>query len=78
MFILAMGLVSGVLSGVLLAIINAAVAIAVSSEEVNRYFFLMFLIIDGSTQGKERSKLIWFIQEVAKHKDTRVDASWVS
>lgn len=39
--------------------------------------FLMFLIIDGSTQGKERSKLIWFVQEVAKYKDTRVDESWV-
>lgn len=39
--------------------------------------FLMFLIIDGSTQGKERSKLIWFIQEVMKHKKTRVDESWI-
>ena len=39
--------------------------------------FLMFLIIDGSTKGKERSKLIWFIQEVAKYKETRVDESWV-
>jgi hypothetical protein len=39
--------------------------------------FLMFLIIDGSTKGKERSKLIWFIQEVVKHKNTRVDESWV-
>jgi hypothetical protein len=39
--------------------------------------FLMFLIIDGSTKGKERSKLIWFLQEVAKYKDTKVDESWV-
>ena len=39
--------------------------------------FLMFLIIDGSTKGKERSKLIWFVQEVAKHKNTTVDESWV-
>ncbi len=39
--------------------------------------FLMFLIIDGSTKGKERSKLVWFIQEVAKYKDTMVDESWV-
>ena len=39
--------------------------------------FLMFLILDGSTKGKERSKLIWFIQEVAKYKETRVDESWV-
>jgi hypothetical protein len=40
--------------------------------------FLMFLILDGSTKGKERSKLIWFIQEVANYKETRVDESWVS
>ena len=39
--------------------------------------FLMFLIVDGSTKGKERSKLIWFIREVAKYKETRVDESWV-
>jgi hypothetical protein len=39
--------------------------------------FLMFLIIDGSTAGKERSKLIWFIQEVGRFKKTRVDESWV-
>jgi hypothetical protein len=38
--------------------------------------FLMFLIIDGSTKGKERSKLIWFIQEVRKYKDTIVNESW--
>jgi len=39
--------------------------------------FLMFLIIDGSTRGKERSKLIWFVQEVAKHKNMTVDESWI-
>jgi len=39
--------------------------------------FLMFLIIDGSTKGKERSKLIWFVQEVLKYKDTNIDESWV-
>lgn len=39
--------------------------------------FVMFLIIDGSTKGKERSKLIWFIREAAKYKETRVDESWV-
>ena len=43
----------------------------------NWNLFLMFLIIDGSTQGKERSKLIWFIQEVRKYKDTVVDETWV-
>ena len=39
--------------------------------------FLMFLIIDGSTKGKDPSKLIWFMQEAAKYKDSRVDQSWV-
>lgn len=39
--------------------------------------FLMFLIIDGSTKGKERSKLIWFLREVQKYKDTPIDESWV-
>jgi len=39
--------------------------------------FLMFLIIDGSTPGKDRTKLIWFIREVMKYKATRVDESWV-
>ena len=39
--------------------------------------FLMFLIIDGSTPGKERSKLIWFMREIARFKVTRVDESWV-
>ena len=39
--------------------------------------FLMFLVIDGGTQGKERSKLIWFINEVKKHKETMVDESWL-
>jgi hypothetical protein len=39
--------------------------------------FLLFLIIDGSTRGKERSKLIWFMQEVRKYRNTRVDESWV-
>ena len=39
--------------------------------------FLMFLIIDGNTKGKERSKLIWFIREVRKHKETFVDETWL-
>lgn len=39
--------------------------------------FLMFLIIDGNTEGKERSKLIWFVKEVLKYKDTNIDESWV-
>lgn len=39
--------------------------------------FLIFTIIDGCTQGKEYAKLGWFINEVKKYKDVRVDASWV-
>jgi hypothetical protein len=39
--------------------------------------FLMFLIIDGCTTGKDRSKLIWFLREVAKFKKTTVDETWV-
>jgi hypothetical protein len=40
--------------------------------------FLMFLIIDGCTAGKEWAKLDWFIQEVRQHKTTVVDPSWIS
>lgn len=39
--------------------------------------FLMFTIIDGRTAGKDKNKLGWFIEEVRKHKQTRVDTSWV-
>jgi hypothetical protein len=39
--------------------------------------FLMFIIIDGCTEGKEPAKLTWFIDEVRKYKKTRVDSSWV-
>lgn len=39
--------------------------------------FLTFSIIDGCTAGKDRSKLIWFIEEVKKHKKTIVDPSWI-
>ena len=39
--------------------------------------FLLFTIIDGRTKGKDISKLAWFIEEVRKHKPTRVDLSWV-
>jgi hypothetical protein len=39
--------------------------------------FLMFLIIDGSTKGKERSSLRWFMGEVRKYKETRVDERWI-
>lgn len=39
--------------------------------------FLAFTIVDGCTEGKERSKLAWFINEVRQHKNTSVDESWV-
>src|SRR5262249_20798470 len=37
--------------------------------------FLLFLILDGSTQGKDPNKTRWFINEVRKHKETIVDES---
>ena len=39
--------------------------------------FLMFLIIDGCTKGKDLSKLIWFMNEVGKYRKTSVDESWI-
>ena len=39
--------------------------------------FLLFLIIDGSTQGKDPDKLRWFLREVQKHKKTMIDESWM-
>ena len=39
--------------------------------------FLMFLIIDGSTTGKDPEKIRWFVNEVRKHKNTNVDDSWL-
>ena len=39
--------------------------------------FLLFLIIDGSTKGKDPSKLYWFFIEVRKYKKTTVDESWI-
>ena len=39
--------------------------------------FLMFLIIDGYTPGKDPDKVRWFINEVRKHKKTVVDESWL-
>lgn len=39
--------------------------------------FLMFLMIDGCTSGKEASKLVWFINELRKYKNTVVDESWM-
>jgi hypothetical protein len=39
--------------------------------------FLMFLILDGSTKGKEPGKTGWFLYEVRKHIRTRVDETWI-
>ena len=39
--------------------------------------FLLFLILDGSTKGKDPEKVRWFIKEVKKYKETRIDESWV-
>lgn len=39
--------------------------------------FLVFLIIDGCTQGKDPDKVRWFIAEVRKYKETFVDETWL-
>ena len=39
--------------------------------------FLMFLIVDGCTRGKDPEILRWFVTEVRKHKQTTVDESWL-
>jgi hypothetical protein len=39
--------------------------------------FLLFIILDGSTQGKAPEKVGWFIQEVGKYKITVVDEGWM-
>jgi len=39
--------------------------------------YLMFIIIDGITKGKDPNKTRWFISEVRKHKETMIDESWV-
>jgi hypothetical protein len=39
--------------------------------------FLLFLILDGSTQGKDPDKVRWFIGEVRQFKQTVVDENWI-
>jgi len=39
--------------------------------------FLMFIIMDGSTPGKDQNKIRWFLNEVRKYKNTYVDESWI-
>lgn len=61
---------------------------AISSYDVRRFenlletiqdwdLFLMFLILDGSTKGKDPKKIGWFINEVGKYIRTRVDETWI-
>lgn len=38
---------------------------------------LMFVLLDGSTQGKDPDKVRWFINEVRKYKETAIDESWL-
>lgn len=39
--------------------------------------FLLFIIIDGCTKGKDYAKLSWFINEVKKYKTTKIQSYWV-
>lgn len=39
--------------------------------------FLLFLILDGSTRGKNPHKMKWFVAEVRKEIPTTVDESWI-
>ena len=39
--------------------------------------FLLFILLDGSTKGKDPEKIRWFINEVKKYKETVIDESWV-
>jgi hypothetical protein len=39
--------------------------------------FLIFIIIDGCTEGKDIAKLAWFIDEARKYRKARVDSSWI-
>jgi len=39
--------------------------------------FLIFLVIDGSSVGKEPEKLRWFIREIRKSKAIVVDEDWI-
>jgi hypothetical protein len=39
--------------------------------------FLLFNIVDGCTEGKQRAPLRWFIGAVREHKPTCVDETWI-
>lgn len=39
--------------------------------------FLLFLILDGGTNGKDPEKIRWFLREVREHKFTMIDEGWM-
>jgi hypothetical protein len=39
--------------------------------------FLLFIIVDGCTKGKNYRKLGWFIEDVKKFKKTLAEPSWI-
>ena len=39
--------------------------------------FLVFMIIDGATPGKDHDKLRWFLREIGKHRSLSVDETWI-
>lgn len=39
--------------------------------------FLLFLILDGGTKGKDPEIIRWFVNEVRKYKETWIDENWV-
>ena len=39
--------------------------------------FLLFIILDGSTKGKDPDKVKWFIGEVKRYKAVSVDEGWI-
>jgi hypothetical protein len=43
----------------------------------NLDLFLLFIIIDGCTKGKDQRKLGWFIEEVRKYRKTLVNSAWI-
>jgi putative ATP-binding cassette transporter len=76
MFILGMGLLSGLLSGLLLGIVNAAAAIVAASEDVNSFYFMMFLASVAALWYAKKLALIRTTEVVERMlKDLRVRVS---
>ncbi|MBL8098818.1 MAG: hypothetical protein JNK81_06525 [Anaerolineales bacterium] len=44
---------------------------------IDSNLFLIFIILDGSTKGKDPEKIRWFINEVKKYKQIAIDESWL-